>query len=361
MYLSSISVENIRNLTKKTLNLSNGINVLYGKNAQGKTNLLEAVYFAAMGRSHRTNIYKELIAFGKREAFISCEIKGEFADSTINVRIQKEKKEIAVNGNVIKKLVELFGTMLIVIFSPEDLELVTAGPRVRRKFIDLNLCQIHPLYYHQLNKYHHILNQRNNLLKDIKKNKQSSETIFLWDSQLVECGIKIIDYRAKYINSLNDIAKNFHNKLTDNKENLKIIYRPNTDTDNYGQLMESSLDRDIYLGSTSVGIHKDDMGISVNNIDVRSYGSQGQKRSVSLSLKLSGIEYIKNKESPPIVLLDDVLSELDESRQMFLLKEIQGLQTILTCTGVEDVLVRIGDNVNIAKYEVKEGVINGKY
>ena len=361
MYLSSISVENVRNLAKKNLNLSKGVNVFYGKNAQGKTNLLEAVYFAAMGRSHRTNFYRELIAFGKNEAFISCNIVGELTDSTINVHIQKEKKGIAVNGIVIKKLVELFGTMLVVIFSPEDLDLVTAGPGVRRRFLDLNLCQIHPLYYHQLNKYHHVLNQRNNLLKNIKKNKQSSDTVFLWDNQLIECGIKIINYRSEYIDNLNDIAKNFHSKITGNTEELKIIYRPNTDIDSYSRRIENSLERDIYLGATSIGIHKDDMAISVNNIDVRSYGSQGQKRSASLSLKLSGVEYIKERESPPIVLLDDVLSELDESRQGFLLEEIQGLQTILTCTGVEDVLARIGSNTNIVKYEVKEGVINEQH
>ena len=357
MYLSSISVENLRNLDKTKLTLSRGINIFHGQNAQGKTNLLEAVYFAAMGRSHRTNTYRELIAFGKKEAFISCNILGGLTENTINVHIQKEKKGIAVNGVAIKKLVELFGTLNVIIFSPEDLNLVTAGPGMRRKFLDLNLCQVNPLYYYQLNKYYHVLNQRNNLLKNIKKKKQSIDTIFVWDEQLIECGVKIIKYREEYIQKLNYIAKKFHSRITGDKEELKIVYRVNVDADNYRHRMESSLERDTYLGSTSVGIHKDDMVISANDIDVRSYGSQGQKRSVSLSLKLSGVEYIKERGSPPVVLLDDVLSELDEHRQGFLLKEIQGLQTILTCTGLEDVLDRIGNDINIVKYEVKEGKI----
>ena len=360
MHIKNINIKNVRNLKEISLDLSPGINIFYGKNAQGKTNILEAIYFVAMGRSHRTNFYKELICFGENDAFIKCHLIGDLTDKFVNIHLQKEKKGISINGITIKKMVELFGTLLVVIFSPEDLNLVNAGPGERRKFLDLNLCQLSPVYYHHLNSYYRALNQRNKLLKSIKINRNALDTIHLWDGQIIDYGTKIINYRDNYLKSLNNIAHNFHKKITGGVESLKIIYKPNTTTDYFLKRIQASLERDIVLGTTNVGIHKDDITISVNNIDVRTYGSQGQKRSSSLSLKLSGIEYIKEYGSLPVLLLDDVLSELDEIRQTFLLNEISSLQTIITCTGVEDILAKIRKNVSIAMYEVSEGAIEKK-
>lgn len=364
MYLKSIEVKNIRNLKSTELYLSKGINIFHGQNAQGKTNLLEAIYFCGVGRSHRTSSYKDLINFNENEAYIKSIVSSQYdiVDS-INVYMKRSKKEISVNGQPIKKIIELFSTLFVIIFSPEDLDIVSAGPQIRRKFIDINLCQINPVYYYYLAKYHNILNQRNKLLKACKKKQSSSDTIDVWDDQLIQYGKKIVMYRAEYINSLANIVQEFHKKITNNKENLQIIYKPSVDLNFYEKKIKENLDRDILMGNTSVGIHKDDLSIFISDkskdvrYDVRSFGSQGQKRSVSLSLKLSGIEYIKEKYEPPILLLDDVLSELDESRQRFLLQEIQSLQTILTCTGVEDVISKMSSDIDITLFKVDNGEI----
>ena len=358
MILTTIQVKNIRNLQPVTLDLSTGINILYGQNAQGKTNLLEAIYFCGVGRSHRTTSSKDLIHFNETEGLINVKIAGQYVTDTIRVQLSRHHpKEIAVNGQPIKKIIELFKSLFVIIFSPEDLNIVSAGPQVRRKFMDINLCQINPTYYYHLGRYYHVLNQRNNLLKMCKKNPNSRETLEIWDDQLVDYGRKLIDYRMAYIESLKLIAHDFHYKITNEKEKLKIMYKPSVEIENYQKKLKQNLEKDIMMGNTSVGIHKDDLTLFVNDIDMRGFGSQGQKRSVSLSLKLSGIEYIKEKYEPPILLLDDVLSELDESRQRFLLQEIKGLQTILTCTGVEDVISKMSTEMPITKFKVENGSI----
>lgn len=359
MHVQSISIKNIRNLADATVELSQGINIFYGQNAQGKTNLLEAIYFAGVGRSFRTSLYKEMIAFDKSDSFITAQVVSEFANDTIRVELTKDKKTISINGINIKKLNDLFGALLVVVFSPEDLNLVSGAPALRRKFVDINLCQLNALYYHTLGKYYHILNQRNALLKKIKIGKATKDTVFLWDAGLVEHGAKLIQYRTDYINNLCEIARGFHSNITGGSEVLDIAYKPNITKEKYEAKLADALERDIILGTTSVGIHKDDFSIFVNTIDARNFASQGQKRSVALSLKLSGVEYIKERGETPVLLLDDVLSELDESRQKFLLAHIQGLQTVLTCTGVEDVIAKIENqnDINLKMYNVERGNI----
>ena len=360
MYLEEIHTKNFRNLTETTLALSKGINIFYGQNAQGKTNLIESIYFCATGRSYRTYNYKEMIHFDKREAYVKAKIKDEHLKDRIEITIGKDKKNILINGVSVKKLGELFGTFLVVIFSPEDLELVKAGPTIRRKLLDLNLCQLSKIYYYELGRYYHVLKQRNNLLKNVKKDKSLSETIFIWDEQLISHGQKIFEFRASYIEELNKIASDIHKNLTGNKEKLEISYRPNVTLEEFEDKLTKSLERDIYLGSTSVGIHKDDIGISINGVDTKNYGSQGQQRTASLSIKLSSIDYIyEKKKTYPILLLDDVLSELDKSRQKFLLSQIQNIQTLITCTGVEDVIsnLALSQDLEMQLYEVREGFI----
>jgi len=343
MVIEKLEFKNLRNLEDATLILNESINILYGDNAQGKTNLLEAIYFAAIGRSHRTNNYKELIRFGESEAFIAA--------SNVKIHLTKNSKEIYVDGTKIKKLGELFGNILCVVFSPEDLELLKHGPNLRRKFIDLTLCQLNKLYYYELARYYKILNQRNNLLK-----KKDTETIFIWDEQLVSHGEKIMRYREDYIREINELARKTHSEITNDKENLQIIYKPNAI--NFKEKLEKNLERDILTKSTSVGIHRDDIAIYVNDLEAKTYGSQGQQRTASLALKLSSVFYIeKEKGIYPIILLDDVFSELDRNRQKYLLKSLKG-QVIITCTGTETLFT----NEVCKKYsmkEIKEGKVNG--
>lgn len=363
MHVKSIQTKHIRNLAAQTLELSPNLNILYGQNAQGKTNLLEAIYFCGVGRSHRTNNYKDLIHFNEPQATIRATVVGQYVTDQIDVYLQRHKKELMINHQSVSKIIDLFKSLFVVIFSPEDLNIVSAGPQVRRKFIDINLCQINPTYYHNLGRYYNVLNQRNHLLKKCKREPKLRDTLEIWDAQLVDYGTKIMAHRQAYLASLNQIAHDFHHKITGGREQLTVSYKPNTEQVGYSAKLTQNLDKDILLGSTSVGIHKDDLGIYIENthepsrFDVRHFGSQGQKRSVSLSLKLSAITYIKEKYESPILLLDDVLSELDETRQRFLLQEIKDLQTILTCTGVEDVIAKMSTDMDITLFKVDNGTI----
>lgn len=359
MYVEKLSLKNLRNLHDLTISFSKGINIFCGNNAQGKTNILESIYFCATGRSHRTHLYKDMIKFGKKETYMQLYVNNDSILDRIDVHIKKESnKGIAVNNIPIKKLGELFGILLVVIFSPEDLQLIKSGPSERRKFIDMELCQLSSIYYYELGKYHSILRQRNNLLKEIKKNNRLKESLFVWDEQLVEYGNKIIKYRRDFIKKMNSLATNIHMNITNEKECLNILYKPNTIESEFLKKLNRNIERDILQGSTSVGVHKDDLGVLINNIDARTYGSQGQQRTASLSIKLAEIELIyQEKNTYPILLLDDVLSELDESRQKYLLDQIKDIQTVLTCTGTEDIIQKISKSIDVTLYKVHQGKI----
>lgn len=335
MFIEKVSYKNLRNLKDETIALHPKLNILYGQNAQGKTNFLEGIYFSAVGKSHRTARYKELIKFDCDFADIELKINREGLKDRISVNL-KQKKEIAINGQPINRLGELFGVVYVQLFSPEDLNLVKSGPGMRRRLIDLNLCQLSPVYYYELGRYYHVLNQRNNLLKSIKKNKTLLDTLTLWDEQLSFHGSKIQKYRAEYIEEIESISRNLHKRFTDKKENLSLIYKPNTNPEELMPKLKKNLERDILLGSTSAGIHKDDIEIKIDNREAKTYASQGQQRSAVISLKLSWVEYIyKHKSTYPILLLDDILSELDLERGQLLLEETSKVQTILTCTDKE--------------------------
>jgi len=357
MYIDKLSLKNFRNFKDLNINLNKGVNIFYGDNAQGKTNIIEALYFCAIGRSNRTRIDKELIKFNENEAHIQLHCKNKNTTSKIDIHIKKNfKKGIAINNIPLRKVGELFGTMYIVIFSPEDLQLIKSGPSERRKFMDIELCQLSNIYYYNLQQYYNILKQRNNLLKSIQKDNSFRDTLFVWDKQLVDFGKKIINTRTNFINSISKIASKIHFNITGGKELLSLKYKPNTEINEFKQKIINNIDKDIFCGFSNYGPHKDDIAFYINDIDVREFGSQGQKRCSILSAKLAEIEIIyREKKVKPVLLLDDVFSELDEKRQRFLVNYIKDIQTVITCTGIEDIMKNISENISI--YSVKNGFV----
>lgn len=323
-----------------TLVLKNGINIFYGENAQGKTNLLESLYLCVSGRSLRTRNDSQLIEFDSKESHIQIFVQKEKTTDRIDVHLKRDgKKGIAVNGIPLKKLGELFGTCHAVIFSPEDLNLIKEGPFDRRRFMDMEICQMNTVYYYDLQKYYRVLKQRNNLLKEIQKKPTLKDTLFVWDEQLIDTAKRIIDARSDFLYKLDQIASEKQKSLTGGKDELKIAYKPNCTKTQLEEKLIKNQQRDILLGATQSGPHKDDILFFVNGKDVKQYGSQGQQRTTALSAKLAEIELIEQETAQkPILLLDDVLSELDKNRQNFLMQSIGNMQAVLTCTGIEDAI-----------------------
>jgi len=357
MNIKKIMLQNFRNLQEINLDLNPNINIFYGDNAQGKTNLLEAVYMCSVGRSFRTSKDAELINFDADAAQIRLTLAKENFEERIDVEIKRSgKKGIALNGVPLKRLGELFGAFVTVIFSPEDLQIIKRGPAERRRFIDVEICQLNAVYYYNLQQYYKILKQRNLLLKDIQKNKNLIETLFVWDEQMVKFGKKIIEERRLFLNKINEIAKNIHFEISGGKEVLGLIYKESVTEDEFEQKLKRSLKKDMILGSTSVGPHKDDVSFLIDGKDARVYASQGQQRCAVISAKLSEIELVKNEKSvKPVLLLDDILSEMDDKRQKFLLTKTTQVQTMITCTGVDKGIFK--ENMGSA-FSVEKGKIS---
>ena len=324
MIIKSIELVNYRNYEKVYIALDSGINILYGDNAQGKTNILESVYMCGTTKSHRGSKDKEIIKFGTLESHIRCFFEKNDTEYQIDMHLREDKsKGIAVNGMKLKR--------------PEDLSIIKNGPSERRRFIDSELCQLDKIYLYNLTNYNKIVNQRNNVLKDIYIHPELADTLDVWDSQLVSLGIKIIDRRRLFIEQLNEIICDIHKNLSGNKEFLKIQYDPNITVEEYEYKIRKNREKDIKYRITSVGPHRDDFTFFINDFDVKKYGSQGQQRTAALSLKLSEIELVKKiTGNTPILLLDDVLSELDSNRQNYLINSINDIQTIITCTGLDE-------------------------
>lgn len=358
MRIKRISLMNFRNISSLDIELNHGINIFYGENAQGKTNILEAVSVCATGRSQRTRLDSDLIQFGQQESHIQMLVQKNEYDDRIDVHLKANgRKGIAVNGLPMKRLGELFGTLHAVMFSPEDLQLIKSGPSERRRFMDMELCQLSNVYYHDLQQYYKILKQRNSLLKQVARGRCGRDTFYLWDKQLIDFGSRILVARQRFVSKIEMIASQQHHLMTGGKETLELKYLPNTVADDFESKLESHLERDIILGSTTIGPHKDDLLFLIEGKDAKSFGSQGQQRTVALSAKLAEIELIQQEVgTTPVLLLDDVLSELDESRQVYLLQSITGIQTILTCTGIEDSIRKYMSKTNL--YQVKNGVIS---
>lgn len=357
MYIKTLSLKHFRNYSEQTIHFNNGINILYGQNAQGKTNIIEAIYLCATSKSHRTNKDKELIKLGEEEGHIRIIVDKDRYDEHIDIHLKKNnKKGVAVNKLPVKKLNDLFGIVNVIIFSPEDLGLLKNGPKERRKFINIELCQLDKQYCYHLQQYHKVLKQRNNLLKNMRYKSIDYDSIYIWDEQLLQYGEKIISDRELFISTLNNIIYNIHYEISGKKEELELKYEKNVNIEDFRNRLKSNIEKDIKMGSTTIGPHRDDIIFLINNIDIRNYGSQGQQRTAALSLKLSEIQLVRDKiNDTPILLLDDVLSELDKNRQKYLIDSLENIQTIITCTGVEDYLK---NNIDIEKlYNVKEGQV----
>lgn len=321
-----------------SLGFDKSTNIFYGDNAQGKTNILEAVYLSGTTKSHRGTKDKDMIQFGANESHIETIVEKNGIKYQIDMHLKKNSpKGIAINKIPIRKASELFGIINIVFFSPEDLNIIKNGPGERRRFIDLELSQLDKVYLNNLSNYNRIVNQRNHLLKEIDYNKGALETLDIWDMQLLQYGNKIIERRQKFIEEINKIISNIHKKLTGNREDIKIVYEPSNGALSFEQALLKNKEKDLRIKSTSVGPHRDDIAFLVSDIDIRKYGSQGQQRTAALSLKLSEIELVKQSiHDTPVLLLDDVLSELDKHRQNYLLDSIHDIQTLITCTGVDE-------------------------
>lgn len=344
MYVKRLMLKNFRCYEDLDVELSPHINIVYGKNAQGKTNLLESVYYCATGRSHRTSYDKECIRYEQDEAMIKIWYE-KYRQDQIEIHLRKNgRKSVAINGYPAQKINELFGCFHVVVFSPEDLSLIKSGPAKRRKFMDMEICQVDPVYLHDLQQYCKVLRQRNQLLKEISKNPSKKETIFAWDTQLIHYGVKVMKRREQFVKQLESFTGPIHDSITHGEENLKILYENAVPADEslFQRALENNLARDIRYGTTASGPHHDDLALYVDQADVRVYGSQGQQRTTALSMKLAELEMMKKEIGySPVLLLDDVMSELDRERQLHLAQYIQQNQTIITCTGIEDSIQRL--------------------
>lgn len=355
MIVKQIELQNFRNYDTLCLSLHGGINILYGDNAQGKTNILEAIYLCGTTKSHKGSKDKELIQLGENESHIRMKLEKGGIPHRIDMHLKKNKaKGVAIDGIPIRKSSELFGMLHIVFFSPEDLSMIKNGPAERRRFLDLELCQLNRLYLRYLADYNKALNQRNNLLKQIGLKRELLDTIDIWDSKLLEYGEQLIACRRSFIAQLNELLPHVHNKLSGGKESLLLKYEPNVEQESFAVRLREQRERDIVTKMTNCGPHRDDISFSINGEDAKRYGSQGQQRTAALSLKLAELELVRETiKEKPILLLDDVLSELDRKRQTQLLDSIQDLQTIITCTGLEEF---VDDR---EKYNYIYHVING--
>ena len=357
MIIKSIDLADYRNYGSMKLEFDSGTNILYGDNAQGKTNILEAIFVAATTKSHKGSKDREIIQFDKNEAHIRTYLEKDGVETRVDMHLRKSgSKGIAVDGQKLKKAADLLGLCNVVFFSPEDLGIIKNGPSERRRFVDMELCQLDSFYLYNLNHYNKIINQRNKLLKDMYMNPDLKETLGIWDMQLVSFGSKIIERRKLFVEQLNELISGIHRKLSGGREEIKIIYEPDTEIGEFEKKLKHNQDRDIKSKMTSVGPHRDDFSFVIGDVDIRKYGSQGQQRTAALSLKLAEIELVKKITGDnPILLLDDVLSELDSNRQNYLLNSIGEIQTIITCTGLEE-FVNHRFELNRV-YKVEEGSV----
>ena len=338
MNIRSIELKNFRNYENLEISFDEGTNILFGDNAQGKTNILEAAYMSGTTKSHKGSRDKEMIRFGEEEAHLKTVVVRGGREYQIDMHLKKNRAKGIANDKIpIKKASELFGILNIVFFSPEDLNIIKNGPAERRRFLDSELCQLDRIYLADLTNYNKILAQRNKLLKDMIYRPSLSDTLPVWDMQLIETGKKIIRRRKQFVDELREIVRDIHYRISGGKEELFLKYEPNIDDIFFEDELSRAKEKDKKLCQTSVGPHRDDLLFSIGDVDIRKYGSQGQQRTSALSLKLSEIELVRKSISDtPVLLLDDVLSELDSSRQNYLLNNISDTQTIITCTGLDE-------------------------
>ncbi len=340
MFFKKIKLDNFRNYDDLSLEFDPKLNIILGKNAQGKTNLIESLFIMGLGRSFRTGKDQEMIRFGSDFSKATSFIDDEGREKEIEIVYSKEGKIIKVDGVKLQRTADLLENIYIVVFSPDDLRIVKDGPESRRRFIDRELCQIKPIYYSDLGNYKKVLKQRNYLLKG---NYEDHSLFDVFDESLAEYGIRIMEERFKFVDILYSISKDIHSDISGKSEELKIEYEASfkrgITKEEYKLALKKSFEKDKAKGYTSIGPHKDDLKIEVNGIDIRSFGSQGQQRTASLSLKLAEIDLIKKETGKnAVLLLDDVLSELDINRQRYLIDSMKDIQVFITSTDIDEKL-----------------------
>ena len=358
MIVKQIELHNFRNYECLDLSFSDQVNIFYGDNAQGKTNILESIYVCSTTKSHKGSKDRDMIKIGEEEGHIRMHLEKKGILHRIDMHLKKSKtKGVAIDGIPIRKSTELFGLMNVVFFSPEDLSMIKNGPAERRRFMDLELCQLNKLYLYYLSNYNKILNQRNNLLKQISINSSLQDTLDVWDMQLCEYGRKIIEGRELFVSEMNELIGEIHGNLSGGKERLSISYEKNVSSMDLEEKLKKAREQDIYRKATGCGPHRDDISFFVGGENLKLFGSQGQQRTAALSLKLAEIELVRKKIGEnPVLLLDDVLSELDRKRQYQLLNSMEGIQTMITCTGLEEF---VGDRKRFNHiFQVTNGMVN---
>lgn len=339
--IKNLTLKDYRSHKDKYFEFDPKFNVLVGKNAQGKTNIVEAIFFAVIGKSFRTSKEKEVISWGKQSAYVKGEFEKKYRETKIELFFnENHKKTIKIDDIPIKKMGELLGTTNAVFFSPDELKLVKESPEERRRFMNIDISQTNKRYFYMIGRYEKVLANRNKLLKTSKDISVLKETIDIWDRALSELAGKIADERKKFVEELSPLAGKAHSYISGGKEELIIKYSSSFE-DNYQEKMlkslQKNLEKDFKLGFTTVGVHRDDIDIYLNGVEVKNFGSQGQQRTVALSLKLAELEIIKNRVGEyPILLLDDVFSELDKDRRKKLLNFTSKTQTIITCTEFDE-------------------------
>ena len=360
MIIESIELKDFRNYETLLLRFDAGTNIFYGDNAQGKTNVLEALYVGCTSKSHKAVKDRELIRFGKEEAHLRLNLLKKDIPYRIDMHMKKNRsKGIALNGVPIRRASQLFGIASVVFFSPEDLAIIKNGPSERRRFMDMELCQLDKLYVHQLISYNKVVNQRNKLLKEISFHEELAGVLDIYDEQLMKYGSALIRLREEFVKRLNEIIREIHGRITEDKEIIEITYEKNTSVEGFLQNLKKVRQQELKQKMSLVGPHRDDLCFQVNGVDIRHYGSQGQQRTAALSLKLSEIRLVEEiTGDKPLLLLDDVLSELDRKRQNMLLSSIQNIQTMITCTGLDDL---ISNRFHIDKiFKVQNGIVTGE-
>ena len=346
MHATNLQLRDYRNYSSANIAPCEGITVLYGANAQGKTGILEAIYLCCTGRSHRTSRDKELIRWEQMSACVRLDVMRGDGTHRIDINLSSiARKGVLINQQTTSRTGELMGHANGVLFSPEDLRMVKEGPSERRRFVDMELSQIRPSYYYALQRYHRALTQRNAVLRDANHNAQLLGTLDEWDAQLAHCGAEIIRHRRQFVERLCRVASDIHSDITGGAERLDVRYAcslaSNADGDalapDFLRALSTARAVDLRRQTTTIGPHRDDIALRINGADARAYASQGQQRTCALSLKLSELSVMKELTGEwPILMLDDVMSELDPNRRRQLFGRLAGIQTLVTCTDPED-------------------------
>ena len=355
MYIKNIELSNFRNYKQQQIEFDKDINIFFGENAQGKTNILEAIFLCAIGKSFRAKKEKELICLDEKNATVELTYQKEDREGSIRIELN-DKKQVYINGIKQNKLSDLLGNIHIVMFSPDDIEILKSGPAKRRRFLNMMISQLRPRYVYYLNMYLKTIEQRNNYLRQIANENKSQDLLDIWEERLVEYAREIFLYRNEFIQKIKEKIQTIHSEITRGQEDLKIKYISDCEfSDKFREELKRTRQSDIEKGYTTKGIHRDDIYFFINKKQVNIYGSQGQNRTVILSLKLAELEIIKEEIGEyPVLLLDDFMSELDKKRRENFLKRIHNTQILITCTEQFTIFEKKCKTFQIEKGNVKK-------